>query len=293
MDKKLKLLTINQLLNTKLHIGNLTVKWNFLLKSFLFGKRNGRFFFNLKYTMPFLRKAQFYLKRASNNHQVLLIIGVHPMSLLFIDYLNDFLYQASVTNKWVGGTLTNWLHIKPYVRFLYRTDAEQIRKKFELRTEKKIEQKINQYIKMKEMFYGIEKMPSVPNLIVTFEELDDYPLLESILLTIPLINIVNTDTKNLNTTFPLIGNDFLYDSLFFYANFILEAIKEGLKNRRAGFMKNFIINKPFNNRDLTYRRKFIKFFHNYIKYKIISTKKVVIRVNFSNQLKKQNDKKRF
>jgi len=195
ITKSINTFTINQLLFVQAHLGNRVSRLNPLTKSFLFGSRHGVYFFNLKKIMPYLRRVLFLLTKVTSNHQLLLFVGAHPFVSVLIKFLAINTKQHSISRKWVGGTLTNWLKIRPYVSFLYRTNISQIRKKFVLRTEKKIEQKIVQYLKMKYLLAGIERMPTIPNLLIILERsahVNTYPLLESFKLMVPTIGIVNT-----------------------------------------------------------------------------------------------------
>jgi small subunit ribosomal protein S2 len=235
--KTKNIFTINQLLAVQAHIGDKVSKWNPTTKNFLFGKRYNIHVFDLKRTSPFIKRMLFFLTNATKNHQNILFVGSHPIITILIQFLSETTKQASMSRKWVSGTLTNWLKIRPYIKFLYTTTVTKIRKKFILRTDKKIEQKIIQYLKMKQLFSGMERLAAIPNIVVVFDKATDennvYSLAEASLLGLPIINLVNTGSK-INpmsqasaTAFPLFGNDFFFDSLFFYTNLIAQAIRQG------------------------------------------------------------------
>ncbi len=111
---------------------------NKMISSLLFGSRHGVSFFDLKKTLPFTKRALSFLKKATLNHSVILLIGSHTLIIALVWYLSVNTSHYSISNKWVGVTLTNWTLIKKYVKFLYTTTIAQIRKKFILRIEKKI-----------------------------------------------------------------------------------------------------------------------------------------------------------
>lgn len=281
MNKYNKTFTINQLLSVQAHIGNKTSRWNPLTKSFLFGSRHGIHFFDLKETVPFLKRVLFFTTKATANHQVILFVGDHPFVSALVEFLAIHSKQSSISNKWVGGTLTNWLKIRPYVQFLYNTNIEQIRKKFVLKTEKKIEQKIIQYLKMKSLLFGIERMPTIPNLVVLLENNSStYPLLESLKLMIPIISVVSTGPKTpLGISYPIFGNDYIFNSLFFYGNLILQAIKNGILQKRLVFIKTsltFILSLRKKKLD---KKKLLKKFNIHLRarrsYKALALKRVL------------------
>ena len=261
-------------------------------------------FFNLKKTIPFFRRNLHFLKKSTQNHYCMLFIGSHDYVTGLIRYMALNSNQHSISKKWVGGTLTNWLKIRPYVRFLYSTTIAKIRKKFILRTEKKIEQKFDQYLKMKALLQGIEAMPALPNLVVILEKEEfSYPLKEAYKLMIPIITIVNTNQSGFFIAYPFFGNDFLMDTLYFYSNLILESLKEGLFLRRLFFIKTnleFILELKENTKNMLYRlsrfdqymsHHFNTFFRLFRDYKSYATRNLLKKYGFIFQLNQKTNKK--
>lgn len=296
IQKKTNIVTINQLLNVHSHVGNKQAKWNPLIKNFLFGSRHGVHFFNLKKTLPYLKRLIYFLSKSISNHKVILFVGTHNLVTVLIKFLSKNTFQFSITQKWVSGTLTNWLRIKPYVKFLYKTNIQKIRKKFILRTEKKIQQKIVQYLKMKHLFFGIERMSVLPNFLIVLEkDSNAYPFLEAYKLMIPIVSIINSDQSGIGVSYPIFGNDNVFDSLFYYSNIIYEAIKTGIQNKRLFFLT---LGLPFfllvqykmnnTNRYLKYKANFNKYFfnkhfffaRNYRNYKFVSIKRLIRKYCF-------------
>ena len=237
--KYIETITINQFISAKAHLGCKKNQWNPLIKGFLFGARHGVHFFDIKQTMPFLKRALSFIKKATTNHDRILFIGSHIMITGLISFLAKNASQHSITKKWVGGTLTNWKRILPYVLFLNTATIESIRQKWILRTEKKVDQKIRQYIQMKNLLKGIENLSSIPGLVVLLEKDEEaYAFKEAVQLMIPITLLVNTNESGLRVWYPIFGNTSLFDTLFFYSHLIFEAIKEGINNRRLLFFKN-------------------------------------------------------
>jgi small subunit ribosomal protein S2 len=277
--KNKQIFTINQLLSVQAHVGNKISKWNPTTKNFIFGKRYNIHVFDLKKTTPFLKRMLFFLTNATKNHQNILFVGSHPIITVLIQFLAETTKQASISRKWVSGTLTNWLKIRPYIKFLYTTTVTKIKKKFVLRTEKKIEQKIIQYLKMKQLFSGMEQLVAIPNLVVVFENQNNaYVLVEASQVMLPVISLINTGSKAQGgiTAFPIFGNDFFFDALFFYTNLIAQAIRNGLVQKRLTFLRQTtrLINdrKP---RALRSARKLDLFFRLYKNYKSVALKRVL------------------
>lgn len=281
MNKSIQQATILQLLEVQAHIGNQTSKWNPLTKSFLFGSRHKIHLFDLKQTSPFLKRMLYFVTQATKNHQLILFIGENPIVNLLIEKVSQSVQQFSMTKKWVCGTLTNWLKMRAYIQFLYTTSIAEIRKKFVLRTEKKIEQKIAQYLKMKNLFLGVERMLAIPNFIVLLEnEKDSYPLMEARRLMLPVIRIINSGPlSGLGVVYPIFGNDSLFNALFFYVTVILQAIRQGTLQKRLTFLSLPAQTKKYQKKKSLFFKKRNKlsklalFFKLYRNYKSIALKR--------------------
>ena len=260
-NKNIELLSIHNLLYYNTHIGNRTFKWNFLIKDFLFGSRHGVYFFNLKKVLPYIKRMLYLFTKSSQNHQLLLFIGSHLYITTLILFLAETTRQASTIRKWVGGTLTNWKLIRSYISFLYTTNPDKIRRKYEYKTTKKIQQKIDRYFKMKVLFTGIERISAIPNIIVILDKnVFSYPMLEAYSLFIPIVTIINTDRSPNKIVYPILGNDTLFESILFYITIILQAIKTGIHNKRLFFVEIYstFLKKILSLKKIYYRRNFIE-----------------------------------
>ena len=235
MNRLQHIYKVNQLLEVNAHIANKTSQWNPITKDYLFGSRLGILIFDIEPILPYYRRALFFLSRATRNHHIILFVGTNPLVSLLIKFLASHCGQSSLSRHWVAGTLTNWLRLKPYIKFLYTTSLSKIREKFTLRTEKKIEQKIVQYLKMKHTVIGLERMSTLPNLLIFLEP--NNGLKEAQGLMIPLIGIVSSGPFSpIGVHYPIFGNDHLFETIFFYTSIMLQAMAKGLHERRLLFM---------------------------------------------------------
>tara|TARA_B110000902_G_scaffold265846_1_gene351441 strand:- start:130 stop:1149 length:1020 start_codon:yes stop_codon:yes gene_type:complete len=283
LKKKINSFLINSLLSNQVHIGK-NKKWNKNLNLYLFGIRHGIFFFNLKKTQIFLKRMIFFLYTSIINHKSCLFIGTNTLIHPLIDHLKNSLDQPSVNIAWVGGTLTNWITIKNYAKFLYSKNIQNtIQSKFELKPLDKISNKVLRYLKMKEKVKGLETASHFPNLIVCFEKnINEFALHEVFLLRLPLICFINSDEGFSNIMYPILGNTNSFESFNFYLNIVLNTIKKGFINRRINFLhfnkvllkKNTILQKSlkFNKNNMSNRKtiknlnKFFIFSNQYKKF---------------------------
>ncbi len=260
LNKKTQIMkyTLNQLMSVNLHIGDKTHKWNSLLKNLLFGGRHGVYYFNLKKTFPFLNRFLYFFTRAMESHKLLLFVGQHEFIQVLIDFLMTNTEYFASTEKWVGGTLTNWKLIKKFIYKIFTLTKKQIQLENYLRTDKKIQQKVNRYLQMRSLLYGFRYLPAVPNFVIFFNQQDanQTSFFEAYILSIPVITIVNTSSNPYGVTYPIFSNDNTFESLFFISNLMYNCILTGYYKKRLYFLKNtsFFFNNLLNKKNRSLRK---------------------------------------
>lgn len=242
LNKKtqISIYTLNQLMSVNFHIGDKTYKWNALIKNLLFGGRHGVYYFNLKKTFPFLNRFLYFFKKTMESHQLLLFIAQHEFIHVILEFLISNTDYFASTEKWVGGTLTNWKMIKSYIYKLFTMTSIDIEIANYLRTDQKIQQKINRYAQMRLLLYGFRLLPSLPNIIILFnqQDSDQSSFFEALILNIPIISIVNTKSNAFGITYPIFSNDNTFESLFFISNLMYNCIINAFYQRRLVFFTN-------------------------------------------------------
>ena len=219
-NTQITIYTLNQLMSVNLHIGDKTSQWNSLIKNLLFGGRHGVYYFNLKKILPFLNRFLYFFKKALISYHLLLFIGQHEFIQIIIEFLIKNSGHFASSEKWVSGTLTNWKFIKKYITKIFTMTPKDIKIANFLRTEHKIQQKINRHAQMRLLLYGFRFLPAIPNIVILFnqKDFDKSSFLESIKLNVPIISIINTKQNGLNITYPIFGNDNTFETLFFISN---------------------------------------------------------------------------
>lgn len=236
---KKSIYTLNQLMSVNLHIGDKSFKLNSLIKNLLFGARHGIYYFNLKKTFPFLNRFLYFFKNSMERYKLLLFIGQHEFVEVILEFLTANTKYFTSTEKWVGGTLTNWKFIRYYIHKLFTMSDDQIRIANSLRTDQKIQQKINRFAEMRSILYGFKNMPSLPNLIIFFnqKDSDQTSYFEACILTIPTISIINTKQNAYGIDYPIFSNNNNFESLFFISNLMVNCIMNSYYSKRLYFLK--------------------------------------------------------
>ena len=239
LKKQVHTFLIQSLLDSQVHIGQKSTRWNPRLQTYLFGVRHGVFFFELKKTHLFLKRLVFFLYNSMINHKSCLFLGTGTFLHPLLNYLKFSLNQPSIHVTWVGGTLTSWTRLRSYVRFLHsRALQTKIFSRYALKDAKTIRRQFQRYLKMKERLQGLEFASQFPNMIICLEKrLHEFALHEVFLLRLPLICFLNRGDSLTGVDFPIFGNTESMESYNFYLNLILNTIKKGFLQRRLQFLR--------------------------------------------------------
>lgn len=192
-------LTLNQLLLSNVHVGNISKFLNVKIKPFLLGKKNNTYILNISFTSIQLKLFINILINLISFRQKLLIVKDRDYfnfsSLLKLK--NIYYYDK----KWIGGSLTNFRRVR----------------------------RSRKFIKDNNTFNGLGSMRYIPSLVFFFNtNVAKWTLFESINLDIPIASIVSTNSSNIEyVTYPIVGNNQTFESLYLYLYLIRNAVLKG------------------------------------------------------------------
>jgi len=192
-------LTLNQLLLSNVHVGNISKFLNVKIKPFLLGKKNNTYILNISSTSTQLKLFINILINLISFRQKLLIVKDRDYfnfsSLLKLK--NIYYYDK----KWIGGSLTNFRRVR----------------------------RSRKFIKDNNTFNGLGSMRYIPSLVFFFNtNVAKWTLFESINLDIPIASIISTNSHNIEyVTYPIVGNNQTFESLYLYLYLIRNAILKG------------------------------------------------------------------
>ena len=105
MAKKLEL---KELLEAGAHFGHQTHKWNPKMKPYVYGERNGIYVIDLQQTLPMAEKAYEFLKKTVSSGKSVLFVGTKRQASSVVREAAESCGAYHVTNRWLGGMLTNY-----------------------------------------------------------------------------------------------------------------------------------------------------------------------------------------
>lgn len=226
-DPDAPVVTMKRLLEAGSHFGHQTRRWNPKMKKYIYGARNGVYIIDLAKTVDLISKAYFAMKEIVANGGKVLFVGTKPQCKEAIEA--EALRSGSfyMSNRWLGGTLTNFKTIQGRIRFL--KELERKEEDGELNLLPKTEAALLRKEKEKLLFNlnGIKEMRKVPNAIFVIDPMAEHNAVnEARKLNIPIFGIVDTNSDPDLVDFPIPANDDAVKSTSLILALIADAIVE-------------------------------------------------------------------
>ncbi len=224
--------TIKDLLESGVHFGHQTRRWNPKMKKFIFTERNGIYIIDLQKTLASMKKAADAVRETTARGDSILFVGTKPQAAAIVKEEAERSGQFFVTNRWLGGMLTNFRTIRQSVKRLDHLDKMASDGTYEHLTKKEILNLENQRGKLGSLLEGIREMHRLPGLLVVVDtKKEKIAVAEAKRLRIPICAILDTNCDPDPINYPIPANDDAIRSIKLILDFINDAGVEGLQMR--------------------------------------------------------------
>ena len=200
--------SMSYLLEAGVHFGHQTKRWNPKMKEYIFGAREDIYIIDLEKTTKLLEEAYAELKKIADNGGTFLFVGTKKQAQEAAkeEALRSNSYY--VTERWLGGTLTNFRTIRRRVKRLEEIENMERDGKFEVLPKKEVIGLKKEYEKLNKILCGIREMSKLPNaLIIVDPKKEINAIREARKLRIPVFGIVDTNCDPDDVDFVIPGND--------------------------------------------------------------------------------------
>ena len=199
---------IQALLEAGVHFGHQTRRWNPKMRRFIFAERNGIYIIDLEKTLKQLRLAQEMVREIVAKGDNVLFVCTKKQLKAIIQAEASKSGAFYVTERWLGGTLTNFATIKKQTRRLKELEQGQEEGSFEFFTKKEQLLFERERVKLDRNLAGIKNMTRLPGaLFVVDAKKERIAIAEANKLGIPIVAIVDTNADPDIITVPIAGND--------------------------------------------------------------------------------------
>lgn len=222
--------TMKQLLEAGMHFGHQVHRWHPKMGKFIFGTRNGIHIIDLQKTIRLLRDAYQAVLDVTGQGGIVLLVGTKKQAQQVILDETKRCGMFSVTNRWVGGTLTNFSTIRKNLAKMREYEQMEADGMLMQLPRKEAASIRRRWDKLKEGFSGIQDMHKEPDALFIVDLRKEYIAVnEARRLGIPVIGIVDTNCNPEDVDFPIPGNDDAIRSIKLVTGFVADAVLEGVK----------------------------------------------------------------
>ncbi|MCB9094484.1 MAG: 30S ribosomal protein S2 [Halobacteriovoraceae bacterium] len=224
-------LEVKDLLKAGVHFGHQTEKWNPKMKKYVYGEKNGIYIIDVTKSVDLAAKAYNFLKKVSAEGKSVLFVGTKRQAGDVIKKAAEDCGAFYVTNRWLGGMLTNYKTIALSIDKLRKVEKMKETGDFSLLT-KKEQSKINKEIdKLEKNLGGIKNMRKLPGaLFIVDPNAERIAVAEAKHLGIPVVAITDTNCDPENIDYVVPGNDDAIKSITLFTDYFGGAVSEGSAN---------------------------------------------------------------
>lgn len=200
--------TLKDLLEAGAHFGHQARRWNPKMKRYIYGERGGVHILDLVQTKKGLDEAVAYVKTLATEGRIILFVGTKRQAAGIVKDQAIKAGMPYLTQRWVGGLLTNWQEISKRIRKLYEMKDKRGKDEYKVYTKKEqllLDREISKLEKFLGGVAGLEKLPDALFVVDTHRE--EVAVLEANRMGISVIGIVDTNADPDKVDYVIPSND--------------------------------------------------------------------------------------
>lgn len=220
-------ITVKDLLESGVHFGHQTRRWNPKMKKFIFTAKNGIYIIDLNKTLLSINRSCQRIREVIDSGGKVLFVGTKKQAKEVVKTQAQRSGQFYVSERWLGGMLTNFSTIKRNIKRL--RDLEKMREEgfLERATKKEASKLEKEYARLEKFLSGIKDMYTLPSLLFVVDtKKERIAVAEANILNIPVIGILDTNSDPTPIDYPIAANDDAIKSISIIARAITDEIIE-------------------------------------------------------------------
>lgn len=231
---------IKEFLEAGVHFGHQTRRWNPKMKPFIFAARNGIYIIDLSKTLKSLEAAQNKVREVVSRGRSILFVGTKKQAQAVIIEEAKRCNGFFVTERWLGGMLTNFDTIKQSIKKLKNIERMREDGSYEQFTKKERAAFDKEADRLQKVLGGIKEMNVLPGLVIVVDaKKEDIAVAEAAKLGIPIVGILDTNADPDKIDFPIAANDDAIKSIRILIRELVDAALEA----RSGLTQQMIESK--------------------------------------------------
>ena len=200
--------SISNLLEAGVHFGHQTKRWNPKMKEYIFTTRDDIYIIDLQKTLACMEEAYAAISEIAKNGGTFLFVGTKKQAQEAALENATRSNSYYVTQRWLGGTLTNFRTIRRRVKRLEEIEKMEENGTFDVLPKKEVIQIKKEYEKLNNLLGGIREMTKLPQALIIVDPKKEYNAIrEARKLNIPIFGIVDTNCDPDDVDYVIPGND--------------------------------------------------------------------------------------
>jgi len=222
--------SMRDMLQAGVHFGHQTRYWNPKMGQYIFGARNKIHIINLEHTVPAFNESLAVIKKMASQKKKVLFVGTKRAAQKTIKEQAERSGMPYVSNRWLGGMLTNYKTIRASIRRYRELEAQSKDGTFEKLTKKEALMRTRMMGKLESSIGGIKDMGGLPDAMFVIDvEHERIAIQEANKLGIPVIAVVDTNSDPVGVDYVIPGNDDAIRAVKLYVSAAADACIEGAK----------------------------------------------------------------
>jgi small subunit ribosomal protein S2 len=234
-------LSMRDMMEAGVHFGHQTKRWNPKMKPYIFGARNGIHIIDLQYSVKAFKRAHDFLVKTVADGRPVLFVGTKKQAQDVVREESQRCGQYSVTNRWLGGTLTNFHTVKASIERLQAIEKMGTDGTFERLTKKEVINLTREQEKLEKALGGIKSMGELPGAVFIVDVVKEHiAVSEARKLEIPIVAMVDTNCDPDQIQYAIPGNDDAIRAIRLFASKVADAciLGQKLSRERATTSRN-------------------------------------------------------
>ena len=220
--------TLEQMLEAGLHFGHQTRRWDPKMKQYIFGERNGIHIIDLLKTQRTLQEAIQITQKVAEEGKIILFVGTKRQAKDVIRREAERIGVPHVTERWLGGTLTNFQTIRRSMTRLEELERLEQDGPPRTMTKKEMMKLLKERLKLEKVLMGVRHMTELPGLVFVVDcKKERIAVAEANKLNIPVVAIVDTNIDPDLIDYPIPGNDDAMKSVKLITRVLAQAVETG------------------------------------------------------------------
>lgn len=221
-------IVIKDILEAGVHFGHKTSRWDPKMRPYIYARRNKIHIIDLKETVRGLVRAQKYLQKVASQGSLVLFVGTKRQAMESVAAVAQRCGMPYCTERWLGGTLTNFRTIRLRLRRLEELEALETTGEISTYSKKRQSTLLRELEKIRRNLGGIREMNRLPEAVVIVDPTKEKNAVrECRSLGVKIVALIDTDSDPDKVDLPIPGNDDSIRSIALIMNYLGDAIAAG------------------------------------------------------------------